>query len=188
MSTKEFNQIYLKNKPELFRYINWKVKNKENAEDILEMVFTKAHRLIFTNDIRYKFNPEKSNIKTWLITVANCAMIDYWRLNHEYQYHNENVSDFVNIETGEETFQFVASRTENADFNIENLELKNRISKAFETLKPKYKKIAILYFQDNESYDNIAEICNVPTGTVKGTINRIREKLQNQLKSVREMI
>jgi len=182
MTTKEFNKVYLENKEEILSYINWKINNFHNAEDLTAKVFSKAYRLINSEDIRYRFNYAKSDIKTWLITIANCAIIDFYRTNKRR--NSQCVSDIVNSETGEEIFQFFASRKENSDFNIENLELKNRINKAFATLKPKYKRIAILYFLNDRDYKGIAEICDVPLNTVKVMIMRIREKLQVELKDL----
>jgi len=182
MTTKEFNEVFINCREEIFNYINWKINNFHNAEDLTVEVFTKAHRLIYTNDLRYRFDSDRSNIKTWLRTIANCAIIDFYRTNKRR--NSQCVSDIVNSETGEEIFQFFASRKENSDFNIENLELKNRINKAFATLKPKYKRIAILYFLNDRDYKGIAEICDVPLNTVKVMIMRIREKLQVELKDL----
>jgi len=178
MTTTEFNQMYLDNKTEIFNYVNWKLQNIHDSEDLTAKIFTKAHRLIYAKNADHKFNPAKSDIKTWLRTIANSAIIDFYRTDHSDQY--QAVSDFVNAE-GDETFQFTASKTENADFNLENDVLKARLKKAFDTLKPKYKRIAILYFLNDRDYSKIAEMCNVPMGTVKGMINRIREMLQTEL-------
>jgi len=181
MTTKEFNAMYLDNKDEVFSYINWKVGNIHNAEDLTADVFNKAYRLIYTDKIEHRFNPAKSNIKTWLRTIANCAIIDNSRtdINKRFQC----VSDFVNSE-GDETFQFVASKTANADFELENNILKERLSSAFANLKPKYKRIAEIYFLQEKNYNEIVEILNVPIGTVKGMINRVREMLQGDLKGL----
>ena len=181
MTTKEFNAMYLDNKDEVFSYINWKVGNIHNAEDLTADVFNKAYRLIYTDKIEHRFNPAKSNIKTWLRTIANCAIIDNSRtdINKRFQC----VSDFVNSE-GDETFQFVASKTANADFELENNILKERLSSAFSNLKPKYKRIAEIYFLQEKNYNEIVEILNVPIGTVKGMINRVREMLQGDLKGL----
>lgn len=181
MTTNEFNQMYLDNKVEIFNYINWKICNIYNAEDLTEEVFIKANRLIFTAKVEHRFNPAKSHIKTWLRTIANTGIIDYYRTNHSNKF--QCISDFVNSE-GDETFQFVAPKTANADFELENNILKERLSSAFANLKPKYKRIAILYFLNDRGYTEISEMLNVPMGTVKGMINRVREMLQADLKGL----
>ena len=70
---------------------------------------------------------------------------------------------------------------------MESNELNIGINNAFANLKPKYKRIAELYFLEDKQYNEIAEICNVPMGTVKGMISRCREMLQSELNNVRTM-
>jgi RNA polymerase sigma factor (sigma-70 family) len=174
MTESQFNKEYNENKDDVFNYLNWKIGDVHHAEDLTIDVFMKAERT---------YNKEKASIcsfSSWLRTTANSAIIDYYRTNHSDKYHA--VSDFVNNETGEETFQFNAYRDSEADFALTNSELKERIGKAFSSLKPKYQRIAKLFFLDEEPYEEIAKVCNVPMGTVKGMISRCREMLQAELK------
>jgi RNA polymerase sigma-70 factor, ECF subfamily len=180
MTTTEFNQMYSDNKNEIMSYLNWKLNNIHNAEDLTAQVFAKAYRLITTDKSEHRFDPSKSDVKTWLRTIANTALIDYYRTDHSDKY--QAVSDFVNSE-GDETFQFISDC--GADTNMLNNELKTRLSSAFSSLKPKYRVMAKLYFKNELSYAEIAELCNVPMGTVKGMLNRCRGMLQNQLTGVR---
>jgi len=50
------------------------------------------------------------------------------------------------------------------------------------TLKPKYQRIAELYFLQDKPYNEVAELLEIPLGTVKGMINRVRTMLQAELK------
>ena len=84
-------------------------------------------------------------------------------------------------------FNFVAPEQSKADNEVLTKELHGKIAKAFRTLKPKYRKIAILYFLRDLPYVEIAEIVNVPMGTVKGMISRARQKLQAELGNVYNM-
>jgi len=171
MTVSEFNKAYTENREVIFNYINWKINNIQDAEDLTVEVFMKAERT---------YNKEKAVIcsfPSWLRTVANCAIVDYYRTDRSNKY--QSVSDFVNAE-GDETFQFVSDN--GADTNMLNDELRAKLNNAFSTLKPKYRKIAILYFMEEQKYDEIALECNVPMGTVKGMINRCREMLQAELK------
>ena len=67
---------------------------------------------------------------------------------------------------------------------MDNVDKSEKIVKAFENLKPNYRKIAELYFIEDKQYNEIADICNIPLGTVKGMISRCREMLQSELKDV----
>jgi RNA polymerase sigma-70 factor, ECF subfamily len=176
MQTMNFNEIYKAERSNVINYINWKLNNMADAEEVANDVFVKVNKHLNS------FDASKSTFSSWLRTITNRCIIDFYRTDHTDHY--SNVSDFVNSETGDETFQFVSSQNSEADFNLENSELSAKLLKSFRTLKPKYRKIALLYFVREKQYEEIAEICNVPMGTVKGMISRCREMLQAELKGL----
>lgn len=168
-------QIYKENYNDILNYIYFKVHNKTIAEDIASDVFYKV-----LNTSLPTFNEEKSKITTWLHKVAISCIQDFYRGETG---HNANkmvaVSEFVNDE-GKEVFQFLAP--EEANQLAETNEFSSRIAIAFRGLNPKYRKVAILFFLRDKEYSDIAEICEIPMGSVKGMISRIRERLQTELK------
>jgi RNA polymerase sigma-70 factor (ECF subfamily) len=167
------NQIYSKHYNEVLTYVKFKINGKhEIAEEITDDVFIKVHEHLSHYDCN------KSALKTWLFNIANNKIIDYYRANGKNP--EINVGEFVDVETGKEVFSFVENSTPET-FNNDN-ELRKTIRKSFRTLKSDYKRIAVLYFLRDKQYSEIAEICQVPMGTVKGYMYRIREKLQSELK------
>ena len=58
-----------------------------------------------------------------------------------------------------------------------------KIQNAIDTLQNKYKEALILRDINGMSYKEIAEIINVPVGTVKSRVNRARIKLQKKLRN-----
>jgi len=168
-----FDEVYQKYYSVILNYIKFKINHIEDAEELTSEVFVK----VFKHLNEYK--PEISTINTWLHNIANNTIIDFFRTNHRDKYIN--VSDFADAETGKEVFQFVGDNS--ANLSIENKELSNSIKNALLTLKPKYKRIAILYFIQDKPYNEIAELCEIPLGSVKGMIFRVREMLQTKLKT-----
>jgi len=173
--TETFTEIYNKYYKQILYFVNGKVNNMIDAEDITTEVFIKFNKL-YTSDT---YNVKKAKISTYLHVIAKSKVIDFYRTNHSDRY--VNVDNFVD-ESGKEFFQFV---DDNDNDNIENTELKTSISKAISDLKPNYKQIAELLFIKELSYKEIAQTLNIPDGTVKGMINRTRAKLQASLKDVR---
>jgi len=171
-----FEQVYSKFYNQIFWYVKGKVNRIDEAEDITNEVFVKVSRHFNSYDV------DKAKIITWLYTIAKNHIIDFYR--HDKSQYQVNVDSFVD-DNGKEFFQFVGDN--DCDSDIESDELSQQIAKAFSTLKPKYKRIAELYFIKELQYAEIAEMCNVPMGTVKGMINRCREMLQTQLTVVRTM-
>ena len=58
------------------------------------------------------------------------------------------------------------------------------IQSAIDKLSPKFKQVIILRDIQGFSYEEIAEIVNIPLGTVKSRVNRARLKLQEDLKDL----
>lgn len=171
-----FDEVYNKNYNQILYFVNGWVKNMIEAEDITAKVFIKL------NENFDKYDVYQAKISTYLHVIAKSMIIDFFRTNHKDKY--VNVNNFVDND-GKEIFQFV---DENTNDNIENDELKNSINDALNNLKPKYKEIAVLYFVKELSYKEISNILDLPMGTVKGNISRVRKMLQENLKDVRTKI
>ena len=52
------------------------------------------------------------------------------------------------------------------------------IDKSLDTIPPKYREVLILYYVEDMSYKEIADILKVPTGTVGVRIKRGKEALK----------
>jgi RNA polymerase sigma-70 factor (ECF subfamily) len=178
--TLDFNQVYTKQFNRVLQHVNYKTNHSIHAEDITAETFNKAYHYITHEKPEYRFNPEKSDINTWLFTIANRIIIDYFRKYSKENASTMKVNDFVD-EDGKEFIEFVGTDGNEAS---DNRELKEAILKAFASLKPKYRRIANLYFMHDKKYTEIAEICNVPLNTVKVMVMRCREMLQAQLQTV----
>lgn len=158
-------------------YIHGKIKDEMTAEDLTADTFVKVQRFIT------KFDSSKANFTTWLYNIANNRVIDYWRTQTAKFGKNLNVDGYTD-EEGNELFQFEADN--DVQDSIESKESVETIISAIESLKPKYKRIADLYFIQEKEYNEIAEICEIPLGSVKGMVFRCREMLQDKLSGLKK--
>jgi RNA polymerase sigma-70 factor (ECF subfamily) len=174
--------------------IRLQVKCEATAEDICQETFEKVFKHVKTYDVvKGKFN-------TWIVTIAKNIIIDHYRREGETSTRYINVDNFVHDGNRSTVDNFVhdgnrSTNTNNffiepqtTDRELENNELKQKITKVFSTLKPKHKEIAVMYFKQNLQYTDIANVLEIPLNTVKVTIMRIREVLQSQLKKEYELI
>jgi len=173
--TLNITSIYNKYHNDILRYIKLKVHSVELAEELTNDTFIKVNNALKTYD------GTLSTMNTWLHVIANNAILDYYRskFNRDLQ-NEENVSEFTD-ENGTELFSFVSDSDSAKD--LERAELMERIRIAFANLKPKYQRIADLFFIQEMSHIEICEICDLPIGTVKGMISRCKDMLQAQLKN-----
>ena len=162
---------------QIFNHVLYKVKNRENAEEITQDVFVKCNEHLAIYDV------ERAKLTTWLYTNANTKVIDFYRTEHNRASHYVSTSNFVNSD-GEEFFDFVD--TENLT-EIERNELMTTIYSAFESLKPKYREVAELNILSQKKYEEIANILDIPLNTVKVTLKRAKEMLMNELREVYQL-
>jgi len=168
--------IYRQYYQEVFNYVKYVTRNHADAGIVASDVFAKIMNLYGKPQTR--FDGEKAALGSWVHTVANSVVLDFFRTNHQDRY--SKVSDYVDRE-GNEFFQFCAPALQSPQKQMENDELSSRLKKAFSELKPKYRKIADMYFVGGDSYKQISDALDIPMGTVKGMISRARTKLQQEL-------
>ena len=71
--TSGFTALYEEHMSYVFRYINYRVGNRSEAEDLTSLVFEKALAAFPRYDSR------KSAPQTWLLTIARNTVTDYFR-------------------------------------------------------------------------------------------------------------
>jgi len=168
--------IYDKFYSQVFNAVRTMVTNVHDAEEVTADVFVKVNRLLHT------FDESKSAFTTWLYTITRSVILDFFKTNHQDRF--KAVSDFM-TKDGNDVFTFHTN--ERADDLVREKEMQAEIAKAFRSLKPKYRKVATLFFLREQSHAEIAEVMDIPLGSVKGMINRCRATLQEQLQSVYRM-
>jgi RNA polymerase sigma-70 factor (ECF subfamily) len=166
----KFEELYKQYKSAIYNFIFLKLHNTEVCEELTNDVFIKA------NSNMHLYNSDKSGISTWLHNIAKNLVIGYYRADNSDKYIN--VSQFNDAETGKEVYQFTDSQT--TDSIMDNNEILMTVEKAMSKLKPKYQKVAELYFIADKPYQEIAELLELPLGSVKGMVNRIKSMLTSQ--------
>lgn len=175
MAINDINTIYAKYYKQVYFFILGRVGNRAHiAEELTNDVFMKCREHL------EKYDVYLAKLNTWLFTIAKNTVIDHFRTAHADKY--VSVDNFVDAETGRETFQIADN---NETDNVENDELSQAIEKAMSSLKPKYRKVAELFFMEQKQYAEISEILDIPMGSVKGMISRVRAMLQEQLQVLR---
>lgn len=73
-----FNELYSRYSQRVFNFLNKKVKNSADGEDLLQKVFIKIHESKHLYNSKYKF-------EQWLFVIARTQALDYFRANKRYQ-------------------------------------------------------------------------------------------------------
>ena len=149
---KAFTYLYDMYSKSLFSVINVLVKNREEAEDVLQEVFVKIWKNI------EQYNESKGRFFTWIINIARNTTIDKLR-SKGFNNSRKNLSsdNFVQILDDN-------SKTIN---QIDAIGIKEFIKK----LKPKCIQIIDLLFFKGYTQQETSDELEIPLGTVK-TQNR----------------
>ncbi len=151
----------------IFRFVN----DKTDAEDILQETFLRLYK----NKHYYK---EIAKFSTWIYTIAgNLAKTE---LRKKKRRNFFSIHNFMDTEKDYELPDKGVTPDREANSNITNSE----IQKAIDKLSAKFKQVVLLRDVQGFSYEEIAQIVNVPLGTVKSRVNRARLKLQQDLKKI----
>lgn len=162
----------------VFSLIFRMVRNRELAEDLVQETFIKVLNAVQSYRPEFKFS-------SWVFKIANNAAIDHLRKRELDTLSLEGSPHADTPELVEATALQISERGENQLQEVENRELGSTIESAIGLLRPEYRSCILLRHVEGRSYEEIAEILNLPLGTVKTYIHRARNELRVSLKDLR---
>ncbi len=153
-----FEELYSKYSKLIYKIAYSILKNKSDAEDVMQLVFEK----IYSMD---KKNLPTKNETSWIYSVTKNETLNYFKSNR----NNINLDDIYEIEDNN---QEISKIIDQENYN-------RLISK----LNDNEKEIISLKIISNFSFEEIGKILNMPTGTVKWryykAINTLKLLLSN---------
>ena len=148
----------------VFRISLGYLQNEDDANDLTQDIFVKAIRSIDG------FN-EKSSLKTWLTRIVINQSLNYLRDNKKHQ-QSTDVEGAFNLQSGYET---------EADFKINQHELKRNLAIAIKKLPERQRQVFVLFHYNNNSYSEIAIVVKGSEKSVESLLQRARKNLQKEL-------
>jgi len=174
-----FEQEALKYLDELFASAMRMTRQKEAAEDLISEVYAKAWKSFG------QFEPG-TNLRAWLYKILTNTYINHYR-------HKQRQPLMVELDrpegpdqgSGGDLYDKIlgASKSpfENPDQVLANRILDQDLKQAIESLPDEFRLAVLLSDVQNFSYQEIADILDVPIGTVRSRLWRGRRLLQKVL-------
>ncbi len=150
----EFEKLLQENLTVLQRYVNFKVGNKQDAEDIVQDV-------CLTATVKYGSLKKQSSYKSWLIGIAKHKINDYYRKKAKVLH--------IPLDSLSESSLGV-SRMGISERNI--------VCDTLDTLGEKEKQVMYLYYFKNLDQGDISKRLGIPIGTVKSRLHYAKEKFK----------
>jgi RNA polymerase sigma-70 factor (ECF subfamily) len=166
-----FSDLVKRYQGRLVNYLYRLLRSTQEAEDLAQEVFFKVYRALDRYDPRYKFS-------TWLFRVAQNAAIDQIR-KRRLQLVSMDRQGADGADLG--TWEFPSSDPSPYG-DLRNRERGEAIQVAIDGLPWDYRELIVLRHFGELSYDEIAQLKDMPLGTVKNKLFRGRQMMKEQLR------
>lgn len=163
----------------VFSLVYRMVRDRELAEDLTQETFVKALNAVESYRPEFKFS-------SWIFKIANNSAIDHLRRRELQTLSLEGSPNAVTPEAIEATALQLRDRLETPLEELEAREVGGQIEVAIARLRPEYRSCILLRHVEGRAYEEIAEILDLPLGTVKTYIHRARNELRASLAHLRE--
>lgn len=130
------------------------------TDDLAQEVFLRIHRGLVGFEGRARFS-------TWAYRIAY----------NVYLNHRERTRELVGLPKGYDHATPPGPRPEDAD----NGDLRRDLEHALDMLPERYRRVLVLHYLRDVSYPEIAELLDLPLGTVKTHLHRAKRLLRAQM-------
>lgn len=149
----------------LYRLALRLVGNAADAEDVLQKTFLGAFR-------KPGGFAGRSSVRTWLSGILVNQAAKHHR--SAYRRREREVTNLPEVHQAAEADDGAAPRAEDLDIRMD-------VEAALEGLSEEHREVIVLREFQGLSYEEIAEVLDVPRGTVESRLHRARRKLQEKL-------
>jgi RNA polymerase sigma factor (sigma-70 family) len=138
---------------------------REDAEEIAQDTFVKAYKAL--KDFR-----GDSKFSTWLYSIVNSTSITFLRKKKldTHSLDHEHVFETADSQASDQRANQVEQKSKVA-----------MVAKAIELLSPDDARIITLFYKAEQSLEEIAEILDMETNTVKVKLHRARQRLKEKM-------
>ena len=149
--------------------------NDGQAQDLTQEVFLRVFKSLKS------FRAGEGSLITWLTRLTRNLLIDHYRRSR-LDRSTDSIEDQLPVL---EQTRGVESRTDSA---VSSREASEILQKGLQKLSPELRETLILRDLEGMEYREIAEVLNVPEGTVKSRLNRGRADLARVLRKYKVSI
>jgi RNA polymerase sigma factor (sigma-70 family) len=156
-----FEQLVLPHLDAAFNLSRWLLRSRADAEDVAQEAMLRAYRFFR--------GFHGGDARAWLLQIVR---------NSCYTWLEKNRPVELMTEFDEEAHPQPANNPESLAIAAEDRE---KLTRALETLPPRFREVLVLRELEGCSYKEISAITSIPIGTVMSALARARQRLQRTL-------
>src|SRR6056297_2513971 len=172
-----YSKLVDKYQKPLYFHIRKMIKEVELVDDLVQEVFMKAFHNLNSYSNEYAFS-------TWIYRIATNHTIDYLR---KKKLQTLSIDQPYKTKDGDMEMQ-LPDESFSTDQPVMKKERKAIVQDAIDDLPEKYRLVIEMRHMEEKTYQEIADILDLPLGTVKDHIFRARELLYKALIDKRDKI
>jgi RNA polymerase sigma-70 factor (ECF subfamily) len=166
--TAAFGELVCRYQDRLFNTVCRLLDNAEDAQDVVQDAFLNAYQSLdsFKGD---------SQFYTWLYRIAFNTAISHKRKQRVVlSLHNPRAD-------GADVDPIDASEFSQPEHALQRAEEERRIQQALNRLSPEHRAVLIMKDMEGQKYETMAEVLEVPIGTIRSRLHRARLELRELL-------
>lgn len=152
----EFEKLLEAERVSVERFVRFRMNSNPEVDDVLQEIYLKAYQ-------KFPQLKNKNSFKAWIISIARNKCNDYFR--KEAMRHEIPIDEITQTELSDSRY---------------GVSLITNVSETMELLGDKDRQILYLYFWKELSQAEIANLLNIPVGTVKSRLYKAKQKFKNK--------
>jgi RNA polymerase sigma-70 factor (ECF subfamily) len=141
------------------------VRDPGVAEELAQDAFVKAFGALRSFDPSYKFS-------NWILRIAHNVAIDHLR---KARPPSVSIDDEA---SGRDMADVLADARQPSAFDrAVRQDFRDDLEAALATLRPEFRRLVVMRYLEDMSYEDISEVVGLPLGTVKSHLHRARAAL-----------
>ncbi len=172
-----YNDLILKYEKLVYNFAFRLTQNHEDANDVAQDAFIRAYNAInsFRGDAAFS---------TWIFRITTNIFLDERKRRKAHP--QQSLDEYSSQEEQREGMQ-VEDTAPQPDEVVIGKDRQRILARAIQSLPDYQRSMVVLYHLQQKSYEEIAEIMNLPLGTVKSRLNRARLALKEKLQDMPEL-
>jgi RNA polymerase sigma-70 factor (ECF subfamily) len=146
----------------------------DDASDIVQDIFIKVWKNIG------RFDQSKASFKTWIFTVGRNTITDFLRKKRSLLFSDIRKSD--GDDAPDDSFlENIPDEQLLSDAALQKIQDKELLNALLDKMKPGYREILLLHYQEEMTFDEIGEVLSKSMNTVKSGHRRAIIELRKML-------